>query len=270
MEVINAAMPYVDVLSLQDFRDPVKHLTEWHEKTGKPVLLADSAKLKRSTNPGDQFLVNQGQGYAERLEGFFQNPGCIGFHLRGANQRNRARRWGLLHSAITGRLVLSRMARARDAWSGAQARYVASTVDRERGARNRPFGVAPEKAGALAESVACWRESSLAIHNLCTPLGIRYLHLLQPTLHDEGSKPVSERERLKGIGERGFDRRVTEGYELLRAGCASLVARGVATHDLSYAFEGVTETLYYDECHFNQAGNLVLAERVLELIEGVL
>lgn len=96
MEVINTALPYVDVLSLQDFRDPVNRLKEWHKKTGKPVLLADSAKLKKSTNPGDKFLVNQGQGYAERLEGLFRNPGCIGFHLCGAYQRNRARRWGLL------------------------------------------------------------------------------------------------------------------------------------------------------------------------------
>ncbi|MCS7470001.1 hypothetical protein NZK35_25410 [Stieleria sp. ICT_E10.1] len=31
-EVINAAKPYVDVISFQDFRDPVKHLDEWHRK----------------------------------------------------------------------------------------------------------------------------------------------------------------------------------------------------------------------------------------------
>ena len=37
MEVVNAAKPFVDVLSFQDFRDPVKHLDEWHRKTGKPV-----------------------------------------------------------------------------------------------------------------------------------------------------------------------------------------------------------------------------------------
>ena len=46
MEVVEAAMPYVDVLSFQDFRDPVKHLDEWHKKTGKPVLLADAAGMR--------------------------------------------------------------------------------------------------------------------------------------------------------------------------------------------------------------------------------
>ena len=40
MEVINAAKPYVDVISFQDFRDPVTHLDEWYGKTGRPVPLA--------------------------------------------------------------------------------------------------------------------------------------------------------------------------------------------------------------------------------------
>lgn len=95
MEVINAAMPFVDVLSFQDFRDPVKHLHQWHEKTGKPVLLADAARIKWQTVPGE-FTPNDGPWYAETVSALFENPGCIGFHLCGAYQRNRARRYGLL------------------------------------------------------------------------------------------------------------------------------------------------------------------------------
>ena len=94
-EVIGAAKPYVDVLSFQDFRDPVAHLEHWHKKTGKPVLLADAAKIKWRTQPGE-FIRNNGQWYAEVLEQLFENPGCIGFHLCGAYQRNKARRYGLL------------------------------------------------------------------------------------------------------------------------------------------------------------------------------
>ncbi|MDW3647253.1 MAG: agarase [Bacteroidia bacterium] len=94
-EVINAALPYVDVLSFQDFRDPVKHLKEWHTKTGKPVLLADAAKMKWQTVKGE-FSRNNGKWYAETLAQLFENPGCIGFHLCGAYQRNKARRYGLL------------------------------------------------------------------------------------------------------------------------------------------------------------------------------
>ena len=34
--------------------------------------------------------------YAETLAALHKNPGCIGFHLCGAYQRNKARRRGLL------------------------------------------------------------------------------------------------------------------------------------------------------------------------------
>jgi hypothetical protein len=96
MEVIQAALPYVDVLSFQDFRDPVAHLEEWYRKTGKPVLLADAAKIKWDTQPGE-FTRNDGSWYAETLAGLHGSPGCIGFHLCGAYQRNKARRYGLLN-----------------------------------------------------------------------------------------------------------------------------------------------------------------------------
>ncbi|MEM9143306.1 MAG: agarase [Bacteroidota bacterium] len=95
LEVVNAAFPYVDVLSFQDFQDPVTHLDYWHKKTGKPVLLADAAKIKWLTEPGE-FTRNNGQWYADVLAQLFKNPGCIGFHLCGAYQRNKARRYGLL------------------------------------------------------------------------------------------------------------------------------------------------------------------------------
>lgn len=93
-DVYEEALPFVDVLSFQDFRDPVTHLAEWHEKTGKPVLLADAAGVRPA---GDGFFkANSGEWYSETLSGLFENPGCIGFHLCGAYQRNKARRRGLL------------------------------------------------------------------------------------------------------------------------------------------------------------------------------
>jgi hypothetical protein len=99
-EVIEAALPRVDVLSFQDFRDPVRHLDDWHRKTGKPVLLADAARMKWQTAPGE-ITRNEGGWYAETVAALFKNPGCIGFHLCGAYQRNRARRYGLLDEQET-------------------------------------------------------------------------------------------------------------------------------------------------------------------------
>ncbi|MFY0651710.1 MAG: hypothetical protein JXQ96_06735 [Cyclobacteriaceae bacterium] len=95
MEVVEAALPFVDILSFQDFRDPVNHLDYWYKQTGKPVLLADAAKMKWNTEPGE-FTRNNGQWYAETIDQLSKNPGCIGFHLCGAYQRNKARRYGLL------------------------------------------------------------------------------------------------------------------------------------------------------------------------------
>jgi hypothetical protein len=59
------------------------------------VLLADGAGIKWQTVPGE-FTRNEGAWYAATLAELFQNPGCIGFHLCGAYQRNKARRYGLL------------------------------------------------------------------------------------------------------------------------------------------------------------------------------
>lgn len=94
-EVIEAALPYVDVLCFQDFRDPLTHLDHWHQQTGKPVLLADAAKIKWLTQPGE-FTPNDGEWYARVLQQLFDHPGCVGAHLCGAYQRNKARRYGLL------------------------------------------------------------------------------------------------------------------------------------------------------------------------------
>ena len=96
---MEAAEPFVDVLSFQDFRDPLAHLDEWHRSTGKPVLLADAARVGPAGEDG--FVPNNGAWYAQVLEGLLRNPGCVGFHLCGAYQRNKARRRGLLDEMET-------------------------------------------------------------------------------------------------------------------------------------------------------------------------
>ena len=94
IEILDAAKPYVDVLSFQDFRDPVAHLKEWYEKTNMPVLWADGSKSK--SIEGSKNLRNDGNWYGEVLEGLRKNPGCVGAHLYGAYIRNRVRRKGLI------------------------------------------------------------------------------------------------------------------------------------------------------------------------------
>ena len=95
MQVVDGASAYVDVLSFQDFRGPGAHLDEWHQRTGKPVLLADAARVIRPA-PAGGFFANDGEWYAKVLGELLENPGCVGFHFCGAYQRNKARRRGLL------------------------------------------------------------------------------------------------------------------------------------------------------------------------------
>ena len=101
IEVVNAAKPFVDVLSFQDFRQPVEHLSQWHERTEKPVLWADGARhLSVKDNSGryadGTYRRNDGEWYGEVLAGLRENSGCVGAHLCGAYLRNRVRRCGLL------------------------------------------------------------------------------------------------------------------------------------------------------------------------------
>ena len=64
------------------------------KKTSKPVLLADAAGVRFKSE--GFFKPNNGTWYADTLNALFENPGCIGFHLCGAYQRNKSRRRGLL------------------------------------------------------------------------------------------------------------------------------------------------------------------------------
>ena len=104
-----------------------------------------------------------------------------------------------------------------------------------------------------------WRDSSRAMDALCAAHGVRYLHALQPTLDDAGSKPLSRAEE-PFAGDGAQSQRVAEGYGLLRERGAELVAAGVDFVDLSGLFAEVRGTVYVDRAHYNPAGNARLAE----------
>lgn len=94
-EVVEAAMPYVDVLSFQHFSTPEKvseNLDHWYRKTGKPVLLADHAVSIKQPDGGQR---HNGEAYAETLRRLRELEGCVGYHLCGAYLRNECRRRGL-------------------------------------------------------------------------------------------------------------------------------------------------------------------------------
>jgi hypothetical protein len=100
-EVIAAALPFVDVLSFQHFAAPDKvaaNLNHWHDKTGKPVLLADHAAV---TKQPDGSQTHDGAGYTNMLETLTALPGCVGYHLCGAYLRNETRKRALRNADET-------------------------------------------------------------------------------------------------------------------------------------------------------------------------
>jgi hypothetical protein len=94
-EVLEAASPYVDVLSFQDFKPPERvaiDLTRFHQRFQKPVLLADSCV---SETLADGSKRHSPGGYRRLLETLRGVEGCVGLHLCGAYLKNRRRRRGL-------------------------------------------------------------------------------------------------------------------------------------------------------------------------------
>ena len=163
---------------------------------------------------------------------------------------------GTLRFALSGTRRMHELYRLRDAWVGAHEAYNAAL----------PGDVPRPEASALRaaqlESADCWYESARLMHALCRARGVRYLHFLQPTLFDEGSKPISAEERAKCVGPRGIDPRIKAGYDLLRERGRRLQEEGVEFHDTSGLFVGVEETLYFDRAHFGRRGNELLGGRI--------
>jgi hypothetical protein len=91
-EILRAALPYVDVLSFQFFSDAgtiAPAFSDWHELTGKPILLADACVPGRDPGPSEEECT-----YPLMLRTLREIPSCVGWHYCGAYLRNRARREG--------------------------------------------------------------------------------------------------------------------------------------------------------------------------------
>jgi hypothetical protein len=86
-EVLQAAAPFVDVLSFQYFASESEiapDFLRWHGLTGLPVLLADACAPEREP-----------ARYEPMLRALRELPCCVGWHLCGAYLRNRTREHGL-------------------------------------------------------------------------------------------------------------------------------------------------------------------------------
>jgi hypothetical protein len=175
--------------------------------------------------------------------------------------------YGLTRSSLLGTWVRRRMNALNT--RRAELQNALQQVDASRATGSRDWQMlGPEFQGGAEEAVRlsaqCWFEGSLDLQRMCAARGIYYLHALQPTLIDPGSKPPSPEEQALPVSAQGWKPGVRYGYPLLRQLGAGLAEHGVAFVDLTSAFESVTESLYFDECHVLPPGNRILSERIAD------
>jgi hypothetical protein len=184
-----------------------------------------------------------------------------------------ARRSKLGASCWVGRAWLSRMERLNDESLALQRQLTARSREKQSDSMHRQIDgpdFDPDPKAVMAASVRCWLECADSMQALCAARGIRYVHVLQPTLYDLGSKPMSAEEAALPLPSKYWRSGPRDGYPLLRARIDELRARGVRFLDQSRVFAGVTETLYKDTCHLNERGEEIWIERMFPELRAAL
>lgn len=178
----------------------------------------------------------------------------------------RSVNWHLYESA-----ALSTLAMRRAKGHQEHARAASKAYSDRLGELGGTFVLAGPPFGGLGRpaielGVKAWVEGTRSLRALCEARDIRYFHVLQPTLHDPGAKPMTDEERSKGLIGETWLTGVQIGYPLMRSAGAELARGGEAFIDATKLFEHDTRTLYYDNCHFGAEGNRILADFVADEI----
>jgi hypothetical protein len=175
---------------------------------------------------------------------------------------DRARNWGLMQSAVLGRMTLRQLHAIRNRWVDAQQGYAKRLLERDHDATIRGPKYEGDAQAAMRLAVDHWAECSRDLQAVCAAHGITYLHVLQPTLHDVGSKVLTKEELASDNAHEAWVEGVHIGYPLLREAGAKLAASGVNFFDATGLFKDVGPPMYFDACHFRTYGNKLFAEAI--------
>lgn len=167
-----------------------------------------------------------------------------------------------LESAVLAHVAWTRIDRARADANDAQARFSAAVAASDAARHVRGLPVEQDVLARLRACVRVWRLAADALRASCREQSIAFVHVLQPTLLEEGSKPLTAGERERGRALPAWSEAIRLGYPLVREASRELVARGEAFVDATDVFRDVGEDLYEDACHFNQRGVDLLVDRV--------
>lgn len=168
---------------------------------------------------------------------------------------------GLSHSAL-GSLALRAAANGcYQRWATAVGVYGrrAAEAKNDTVCRGPTFDNDPQQALELCAQI--WLENARSMRAVCESRGIRFVHVLQPTLHDAGAKVATENEVRVGGAVEAWLEAVRIGYPLLRERGEQLREQGHEFIDASRLFEAERGEIYTDACHFNDEGRRALARR---------
>ena len=206
--------------------------------------------------------------WAALVQGAPNDANAAAIQMRVQRDRERtvalcdlALRAGFAHSSLLGSASMGAVEHLRERIKQAQQQYEDHVRLRDQLVTHGPW-INPALPEPLLPSVRAWTECSLMLDAICKARGMLYLHVLQPTLHDPGAKPITEEEAELGAITDNWKKGVLTGYPLLRAAGRYLAERGVAFVDGSKFFADVEETLYIDNCHVGEEGNRMLAGHI--------
>jgi hypothetical protein len=164
--------------------------------------------------------------------------------------------------SFLGQVGLSRFEALRGKYAAANKAYLRTVGKRPRDNGIRGPRFPDDDPGLVRTILTGWEQSAISMHALCAEHGITYLHVLQPTLHDKGSKVLTAKEVETGTADPNWVEGCAELYGPMREGGKRLSERGVAFCDASMVFSDHAEDIYYDVCHFKEHGNAILAAAV--------
>ncbi len=108
-----------------------------------------------------------------------------------------------------------------------------------------------------------WKTSSMNMAALSQAHHFSYLHFLQPNLRLDHSKPWSSLEQKFRESVSPYTESVQSGYPYLQVRGRELSEAGVSFFDTTQLFQGVSDTLYSDDCcHLNNQGYKILAREM--------
>ncbi len=125
---------------------------------------------------------------------------------------------------------------------------------------------------ALESIVDLWFNSSLGMNDLLTARKIPYFEFIQPNQYYSTNRQFSADEKKIAFDEKSqYKKGTLKGYPKLLARVSSLQSAGVKVFNAANVFDETRDVVYRDACcHYNDAGNEILARYIGRSIVTVL